>query len=140
SIAQRRSGGWRTGPGRCAPPTRTGCGTRRVAGAAVTGLLGPAEIRGLAGRLGIRPGKRPGQHCVHDRNTVRPIVAAADRAPAPVVLEVGPGLGSLTLALLPAVAHVHAVEIDPVLAGALPATVAARVPARAAALSVHTGD
>jgi len=111
-----------------------------VAGAAVTGLLGPAEIRELAARLGIRPVKRLGQHFVHDPNTVRRIVAAADLAPDDVVLEVGPGLGSLTLALLPAVAHVHAVEIDPVLAGALPATVAARVPARAAALSVHTGD
>jgi len=107
---------------------------------AVTGLLGPAEIRELAARLGVTPSKRLGQHFVHDPNTIRRIVAAAGLAPDDVVVEVGPGLGSLTLALLAAVRHVHAVEIDPVLAGQLPATVAARAPARAAALSVHTCD
>ena len=68
---------------------------------------------------------------MHDANTVRRIVRAAELRPDDVVLEVGPGLGSLTLALLPEVAAVHAVEIDPVLAARLPATVADRAPALA---------
>ncbi|MPZ27028.1 MAG: 16S rRNA (adenine(1518)-N(6)/adenine(1519)-N(6))-dimethyltransferase RsmA [Micromonosporaceae bacterium] len=103
-------------------------------------LLGPAEVRGLAERLGLRPTKQLGQNFVHDPNTVRRIVATADLAAAAVVLEVGPGLGSLTLALLPAAAHLHAVEIDPVLAAALPATVAARAPGYAGRLTVHYAD
>jgi 16S rRNA (adenine1518-N6/adenine1519-N6)-dimethyltransferase len=103
-------------------------------------LLGPAEIRALAGRLGLRPTKKLGQHFVHDPNTVRRIVSAAGLDPADVVLEVGPGLGSLTLALLPAARHVHAVEVDPVLARALPETVADRAPALAGRLSVHERD
>jgi 16S rRNA (adenine1518-N6/adenine1519-N6)-dimethyltransferase len=94
----------------------------------VTGLLGPAEIRELAKRLNVTPTKALGQNFVHDPNTVRRIVRAAALDPADVVVEVGPGLGSLTLALLPAAAHVHAVEIDPVLAGQLPATVEERAP------------
>ncbi|HEX5540727.1 MAG TPA: 16S rRNA (adenine(1518)-N(6)/adenine(1519)-N(6))-dimethyltransferase RsmA [Micromonospora sp.] len=107
----------------------------------MTGLLGPAEIRELAARHGISPTKKLGQNFVHDPNTVRRIVAAAQLAPDDVVVEVGPGLGSLTLALLPAVAHVHAVEIDPALAGALPQTVAAHAePAVAARLAVHRAD
>jgi 16S rRNA (adenine1518-N6/adenine1519-N6)-dimethyltransferase len=107
----------------------------------VTGLLGPAEIRELAARLGVAPTKKLGQNFVHDPNTVRRIVAAADLAPEDVVVEVGPGLGSLTLALLPAARHVHAVEIDPVLAGALPQTVVARAgTAGAGRLTVHTAD
>src|SRR6187551_1067073 len=85
-------------------------------------LLGPAEIRELAARLGVAPTKRLGQNFVHDPNTVRRIVAAADLRPDDVVLEVGPGLGSLTLALLPAVRLVYAVEIDAGLAAALPGT------------------
>jgi 16S rRNA (adenine1518-N6/adenine1519-N6)-dimethyltransferase len=100
-------------------------------------LLGPAELRELAGRLGLRPTKQRGQNFVHDPNTIRRIVAAARLDPAEVVLEVGPGLGSLTLGLLPAAAHVHAVEVDPVLAAALPATVADRAPAYASRLTVH---
>jgi hypothetical protein len=60
-----------------------------------------------------------GQNFVHDPNTVRRIVRTAAVGPDDVVLEVGPGLGSLTLALLPAPAHVHAVEIDPALAARL---------------------
>jgi 16S rRNA (adenine1518-N6/adenine1519-N6)-dimethyltransferase len=82
-------------------------------------LLGPAEIRELAERLGVAPTKRRGQNFLHDPNTIRRIVATARLRPEDVALEVGPGLGSLTLGLLPAVAHVHAVEIDPKLAEAL---------------------
>ena len=82
-------------------------------------LLGPAEIRELAERLGVAPTKRRGQNFLHDPNTIRRIVATARLRPEDVALEVGPGLGSLTLGLLPAVAHVHAVEIDPKLADAL---------------------
>ncbi|HVV19940.1 MAG TPA: rRNA adenine N-6-methyltransferase family protein, partial [Pseudonocardiaceae bacterium] len=82
----------------------------------MSALLGPADVRSLAATLDVRPTKRLGQNFVHDANTVRRIVAAADLTPDDVVLEVGPGLGSLTLALLPAAAAVVAVEIDPVLA------------------------
>ncbi|HEY8472800.1 MAG TPA: 16S rRNA (adenine(1518)-N(6)/adenine(1519)-N(6))-dimethyltransferase RsmA [Natronosporangium sp.] len=103
-------------------------------------LLGPAEIRQLASELGLRPTKKLGQNFVHDPNTVRRIVATAGLDPAEVVLEVGPGLGSLTLALLPAARHVHAVEVDPVLAGALPATAAARAGEYAERLTVHHRD
>jgi 16S rRNA (adenine1518-N6/adenine1519-N6)-dimethyltransferase len=101
-------------------------------------LLGPAEIRELAARLGVAPTKKLGQNFVHDPNTVRRIVAAATLTSDDVVLEVGPGLGSLTLGLLGVAAHVHAVELDPVLAAALPATVAER--ADAAKLTVHHAD
>ncbi|MEN3263165.1 MAG: rRNA (adenine1518-N6/adenine1519-N6)-dimethyltransferase [Pseudonocardia sp.] len=103
-------------------------------------LLGPAEVRALAGELGLRPTKRLGQNFVHDPNTVRRIVRAAELAPDDVVLEVGPGLGSLTLALLPAVRAVHAVEIDPVLAARLPGTAAERAPALAGRLTVTAAD
>jgi 16S rRNA (adenine1518-N6/adenine1519-N6)-dimethyltransferase len=106
----------------------------------MTGLLGPAELRTLAQRLGVRPAKRLGQNFVHDANTVRRIVAVAELTPDDVVLEVGPGLGSLTLALLGAVDRVLAVEVDPLLAGALPATVADRAPQRADALRILTAD
>jgi 16S rRNA (adenine1518-N6/adenine1519-N6)-dimethyltransferase len=106
----------------------------------VTPLLGPAEIRRLAAELGVRPTKSLGQNFVHDPNTVRRIVRAAAVDPADVVLEVGPGLGSLTLGLLPHAAHVHAVEIDPPLADRLPATVAALAPAVADRLTVHRQD
>jgi len=78
---------------------------------------------------------------VHDPNTVRRIVSAAGLSPDDVVVEVGPGLGSLTLALLPVVTHLHAVEIDRSLAGALPRTAAAHAgPAGVARLTVHLGD
>jgi 16S rRNA (adenine1518-N6/adenine1519-N6)-dimethyltransferase len=101
-------------------------------------LLGPAEIRALADRLGVRPTKSLGQNFLHDANTIRRIVRTAELRADDVVLEVGPGLGSLTLGLLDAGHPVIAVEIDPVLAGALPITVAARVPA--AQLRVVTAD
>lgn len=104
------------------------------------GLLGPADVRALAAELGIRPTKRLGQNFVIDANTVRRIVRAADMEPQDVVVEVGPGLGSLTLGLLPQVARVVAIEVDPVLASALPATIADRLPAYADRLEVITAD
>lgn len=103
-------------------------------------LLGPAELRSRASRLGIRPTKRLGQNFVHDPNTVRRIVATAGLDPEDVVLEVGPGLGSLTLALLGSAQHVLAVEIDPVLAAALPETVAEKAPGQVDRLRVLTAD
>ncbi len=106
----------------------------------MTDLLGPAELRELADRLGLRPSKRLGQNFVHDANTVRRIVALADLSADDVVLEVGPGLGSLTLALLGTVERVLAVEVDPVLAAALPTTVADRAGDHAGALSVLHAD
>jgi 16S rRNA (adenine1518-N6/adenine1519-N6)-dimethyltransferase len=90
-------------------------------------LLGPVEVRALAAELGVRPTKALGQNFVHDPNTVRRIVRAADLAAGERVLEVGPGLGSLTLGLLAAGHPVIAVEIDAALAAALPGTVAERV-------------
>src|SRR5215212_11548452 len=104
------------------------------------GLLGPAEIRRLAQALGVSPTKSLGQNFVVDPNTVRRIARAAALDPADVVLEVGPGLGSLTLALLDAAAAVVAVEVDPVLAAALPATVAERRADAADRLRVLTQD
>ncbi|MBF8190732.1 16S rRNA (adenine(1518)-N(6)/adenine(1519)-N(6))-dimethyltransferase RsmA [Nonomuraea sp. K274] len=92
-------------------------------------LLGPAEIRILANKLDLRPTKKLGQNFVIDAGTVRRIVRVADLSPEDVVIEVGPGLGSLTLALLPAAAHVVAVEIDPALAAQLPITAADHGPA-----------
>jgi 16S rRNA (adenine1518-N6/adenine1519-N6)-dimethyltransferase len=94
-------------------------------------LLGPADIRELAAALGVRPTKQRGQNFVIDANTVRRIVRTADVRPDDTAVEVGPGLGSLTLALLEAADRVTAIEIDDVLAAALPATVAARMPSRA---------
>jgi len=101
-------------------------------------LLGPADLRALADRLDIRPTKSLGQNFLHDANTIRRIVRTADLTPGQTVLEIGPGLGSLTLGLLEAGHPVTAVEIDPVLAATLPTTVAARLPA--ANLRVVTAD
>ncbi|MBP2340749.1 16S rRNA (adenine1518-N6/adenine1519-N6)-dimethyltransferase [Saccharothrix coeruleofusca] len=103
-------------------------------------LLGPADVRRLAAELDIRPTKKLGQNFVHDPNTVRRIVASAELTADDVVLEVGPGLGSLTLALLPSCRALVAVEIDPVLADRLPATVAERAPELADRLSVVPAD
>lgn len=89
-----------------------------------TTLLGATEIRALAASLNSTPTKKLGQNFVIDPNTVRRIVTQAHVSETDVVVEIGPGLGSLTLALLPNVARVLAVEIDPVLAGALPSTIA----------------
>jgi 16S rRNA (adenine1518-N6/adenine1519-N6)-dimethyltransferase len=91
-------------------------------------LLGPAEIRALAQRLGLRPTKALGQNFLHDANTIRRIVRTAELAATEPVLEIGPGLGSLTLGLLDVGHPVVAVEIDPILANALTATVAERLP------------
>ncbi|WP_210507015.1 16S rRNA (adenine(1518)-N(6)/adenine(1519)-N(6))-dimethyltransferase RsmA [Naasia sp. SYSU D00057] len=87
-------------------------------------LLGPAEIRELAARLGVNPTKKLGQNFVLDPNTVRRIVRTAGVEAGETVVEVGPGLGSLTLGLLEAGARVAAVEIDGRLAEQLPLTVA----------------
>jgi 16S rRNA (adenine1518-N6/adenine1519-N6)-dimethyltransferase len=104
------------------------------------GLLGPADIRRLAADLDLHPTKSLGQNFVVDPNTVRRIVRVAGLSADDVVLEVGPGLGSLTLALLPGVARVVAVEIDPSLSRALTATVAERLPAYTDRLEVVTSD
>ena len=87
-------------------------------------LLGRTEIRRLAKELEFRPRKSLGQNFVHDANTVRRVVSTSGVSRSDHVLEVGPGLGSLTLALLDRGATVTAVEIDPVLAERLPQTVA----------------
>jgi 16S rRNA (adenine1518-N6/adenine1519-N6)-dimethyltransferase len=106
----------------------------------VVELLGPAEIRGMAAELDVRPTKKLGQNFVHDPNTVRRIVDLAGVGAGDVVLEVGPGLGSLTLGLLGSGADVVAVEIDPVLAARLPQTAAERAPEAAERLSVLDAD
>jgi 16S rRNA (adenine1518-N6/adenine1519-N6)-dimethyltransferase len=103
-------------------------------------LLGPADIRELAAALGVRPTKQRGQNFVIDANTVRRIVRTAEVRPDDVVVEVGPGLGSLTLALLEAADRVVAVEIDDTLAAALPATITARAPERATRFSLVHSD
>ena len=131
--------GW-DGPGRCqdvpvgvhvpappgtlttlAPMSDTSAGPR---------LLGPADVRALAARLDLRPTKQRGQNFVIDANTVRRIVRESGVGPDDVVVEVGPGLGSLTLALLLEVAgRVVAIEVDDKLAGLLPETIATHAPA-----------
>jgi 16S rRNA (adenine1518-N6/adenine1519-N6)-dimethyltransferase len=112
-----------------------------VADVVVPGLLTPSDVREIAGRLGVRPSKRLGQNFVIEPGTVRRIAALASVRPDDVVLEVGPGLGSLTLALLETgPAGVIAVEVDPMLAGELPRTVAVRAPALAGRLAVVTAD
>ncbi|HEX5188172.1 MAG TPA: 16S rRNA (adenine(1518)-N(6)/adenine(1519)-N(6))-dimethyltransferase RsmA [Streptosporangiaceae bacterium] len=103
-------------------------------------LLGPAEIRHLASRFGIRPSKRLGQNFVIDQGTIRRIVALADLRQDDVVLEVGPGIGSLTLGLIEAAGLVVAVEVDPLLARELPGIVADRAPGLAGRLEVITAD
>ena len=101
-------------------------------------LLGPAEIRDLAELLGVTPTKKLGQNFVHDANTVRRIVQTAGVQPGETVLEIGPGLGSLTLGLLEAGASVIAVEIDGRLAEQLTHTVRVMQPGRT--LSVVHAD
>ena len=103
-------------------------------------LLGPAEVRQLAAELDLRPTKQRGQNFVIDANTVRRIVREAGVGPDDVVLEVGPGLGSLTLALLEVGARVVAIEIDERLATRLPVTVAEHAPEAIDRLHVVAAD
>ena len=103
-------------------------------------LLGPAEVRSLADTLGLRPTKQRGQNFVIDPNTVRRIVRAAGVGADDVVVEIGPGLGSLTLALLGVVDRVVAVEVDPVLARALPRTIAVHAGERAERFTLVEAD
>jgi len=106
----------------------------------VTGLLTASDVRALAEALHLRPTKTLGQNFVIDPNTVRRLVRVAGVGVDDVVVEVGPGLGSLTLGLLEVAARVVAVEIDPVLAGRLSATVEGRAPAYADRLEVVLQD
>jgi 16S rRNA (adenine1518-N6/adenine1519-N6)-dimethyltransferase len=104
-------------------------------------LLGPAEVRDLARLLDIQPTKKLGQNFVIDANTVRRIVRIAGVTAGTTVVEIGPGLGSLTLGLLEVDARVIAVEIDKRLATQLPVTVAAADPQlEAGQLTVVTAD
>ncbi|HUR14115.1 MAG TPA: 16S rRNA (adenine(1518)-N(6)/adenine(1519)-N(6))-dimethyltransferase RsmA [Mycobacteriales bacterium] len=103
-------------------------------------LLTAVDIRQLAEQLDLRPTKQRGQNFVIDPNTVRRIVRTADVGPEDVVVEVGPGLGSLTLGLLPVVRRVVAVEIDAPLARQLPVTVRDRAPELADRLEVVEQD
>ncbi len=104
------------------------------------GLLTPSDVRALAARLDVRPTKALGQNFVLDGGTIRRIVRVAEVTEADRVLEVGPGLGSLTLGLLATGAEVVAVEIDSRLAAALPGTVATIAPAAAPRLQVVHAD
>jgi 16S rRNA (adenine1518-N6/adenine1519-N6)-dimethyltransferase len=103
-------------------------------------LLGASAIRELVAELDLRPTKQRGQNFVVDANTVRRIVRTADVVADDVVLEVGPGLGSLTLALLERVWHVTAIEVDDTLAAALPATLSRYAPERAGDVEVVHAD
>ena len=106
----------------------------------MTHLLTPADIRELADALAITPTKRLGQNFLHDANTVRKIVAAAGVTDTDDVVEVGPGLGSLTLGLIDHVHTLTCVEIDQRLADQLPDTVAQFAPDSADRLTVITAD
>jgi 16S rRNA (adenine1518-N6/adenine1519-N6)-dimethyltransferase len=88
----------------------------------MSNLLGAAEIREIAERIGLRPTKKLGQNFVVDANTCRKIVKSADVGPTDIALEIGPGLGSLTLAMLESASEVIAIEIDDRLAAELPET------------------
>jgi 16S rRNA (adenine1518-N6/adenine1519-N6)-dimethyltransferase len=106
----------------------------------VSGLLDPSTVRRLAAELGLKPSKRRGQNFVVDANTVRRIVQTAGVRPGEAVLEIGPGLGSLTAGLLAAGASVTAVEIDSALAERLPRTMADCQPGAAERLRVLAAD
>jgi 16S rRNA (adenine1518-N6/adenine1519-N6)-dimethyltransferase len=105
-----------------------------------SGLLSAADVRALAASLSLRPTKTLGQNFVIDPNTVRRLVRTAGVGVDDVVVEVGPGLGSLTLGLLEVAARVVAVEVDAGLAAALPTTVRSRLPERADRLEVVLQD
>lgn len=106
----------------------------------MSALLDPTSIRRLAAEIGLQPTKQRGQNFVHDANTVRRIVTAAGVRPDDVVLEIGPGLGSLTLGLLETGAEVVVVEIEDKLAELLPRTVAERMPEASSRLHVVSMD
>ena len=93
-------------------------------------LLGAAEIRALATKLDLRPTKQLGQNFVTDPNTIRRIVTAAKLTGTETVVEIGPGLGSLTLGLLEKAKAVIAVEVDPKMSGELENTIATRAPGK----------
>ena len=97
-------------------------------GCLVGDLLGAVDVRELASRLDVTPTKKLGQNFVTDPNTIRRIVSAAKLSGAETVVEIGPGLGSLTLGLLEVAKKVIAVEIDPKMAAELEATIAKRAP------------
>lgn len=103
-------------------------------------MLGPTEVRSLATELDLRPTKQRGQNFVIDANTVRRIVRDSGVDSDDVVLEVGPGLGSLTLALLEVARRVVAIEVDPVLAERLPRTIAEFAPDQVGAFEVVLAD
>ena len=111
-----------------------------AAGDAARSLLSAADVRRIAEELDLRPTKTWGQNFVIDPNTIRRIVAAAELTDEDHVLEIGPGLGSLTLGLLDRAAAVTAVEIDPLTAARLPETVAGFRPDRTDALAVLHAD
>ena len=102
--------------------------------------LGAADVRRLADALDLRPTKQKGQNFVIDANTVRRIVRESGITGDDVVVEVGPGLGSLTLALLEVARRVVAIEIDPLLAERLPATIARYAPDHADRFEVVLAD
>ena len=106
----------------------------------MSALLGAADVRRLAEEIGARPTKKWGQNFVIDPNTVRRIVRTADVQSADTVLEVGPGLGSLTLALVETGARVIAVEIDPALAERLPRTIEEFAPEAVGRVQVVPAD
>ncbi|HCB03238.1 MAG TPA: 16S rRNA (adenine(1518)-N(6)/adenine(1519)-N(6))-dimethyltransferase, partial [Nocardioides bacterium] len=103
-------------------------------------LLGPADVRRLAAELDLRPTKQRGQNFVIDANTVRRIVRESGIGHDDVVVEVGPGLGSLTLALLEVADRVVAIEVDDLLAARLPATIAEHAGERAGRCEVVHAD
>lgn len=119
--------------------SRLGNGNRLM-GTSKFSLLGATDIRHLVERTGLRPTRSRGQNFVHDANTVRRIARLSAVTEDDQVLEIGPGLGSLTLALLETGASVTAVEVEPALARALPDTIAERAPAAAPRLRVITAD
>lgn len=120
--------------------TETASGTAPGTVSGASSLLGASDIRSIASRAGISPAKKYGQNFVIDPGTVRKITALAGLGPSSTVIEVGPGLGSLTLALLETGAAVFAVEIDPKLAGLLPNTVETYIPQAAGRLHVIRTD
>lgn len=103
-------------------------------------LLSARDVRALADAIGFRPTRRRGQNFVVDPNTIRRIIRVADIEPWDEVLEIGPGLGSLTLGLVESCAHVVAIEVDRRLAEQLQVTVSGRLPGSEERLEVLHAD